>query len=156
MSSNPTLATTAFKMSGQQERAWLEQEAGIPQIAQCVIVLEGELKVEKLKQALERTIEKYEILRTVFRKQTGMKLPFQVIENQPDFRLEEVQNPELEERLRREHESRGDLEHGPTVRALLSSTSGGLRLALTVSALCADASTLRNLCSQLASYYGAG
>ena len=155
MSSNPTLATAAFKMSSQQERAWLEHEAGIPQIAQCIIALEGEAKVEKLKRALEHTIEKYEILRTVFRKQTGMKLPFQVIENQPAFDWEEVANHDMEERLRREHQSHWDLEHGPTVRALLSSTSGGFRLALMVSPLSADALTLKNLCSQLASYYGA-
>src|SRR5881394_3285412 len=56
--------------------------------------------------------------------------------------------------LIRERESGWDVENGPSVRALLISTSTGTRLALTLPAFCADASTLKSLFLELASGYG--
>jgi hypothetical protein len=53
MSSNPTLATAAFKLSSQQERAWLQYESGVPAVAQCVIALEGNVNGEKLQGTLQ-------------------------------------------------------------------------------------------------------
>src|SRR5437867_12691647 len=125
MSSNPTLASAAFKLSSQQERAWLQHESGAPQFAQCVIELGGEINVEKLKPALQELIAKYEILRTVFRRQTGLKLPFQVIQEDPKFRFEHVSVGDIELLFSRDRESPWELETGPSVRALLVITPAG-------------------------------
>src|SRR6266700_5560518 len=153
MSSNPTLATAAFKLSSQQERAWLQHESGTPQIAQCVIELDGEVDAERIKRALQQLVAKYEILRTVFRRQTGIKLPFQIIQEDPQFRFEHVLNDDMELLLRRDRESPWELETGPSLRVLLVTTPAGSRLALTLSAFCADASTLKNLSLELATSY---
>ena len=76
MSSNPPLATAAFRISSQQERAWLENEHGLPQFAQCLIRIEGPVDVDRLKSVLHSIVERYEILRTVPRRQTGVKSSF--------------------------------------------------------------------------------
>jgi len=153
MSSNTTLATAAFKLSSQQERAWLQHEGGIPQFVQCVIGLDGEVDVERIKRALQQLVAKYEILRTVFRRQTGIKLPFQAIQEDPQFRFEHVLNDDMELLLRRDRESPWELEAGPSLRALLVTTPAGSRLALTLPTLCADGSTLKNLSLELATSY---
>src|SRR6266567_3878700 len=153
MSSNPTLATAAFKLSSQQERAWLQHESGTPQFAQCVVGLDGEVDVERINRVLQQLVAKYEILRTVFRRQTGIKLPFQIIQEDPQFRFEHVLNDDMELLLRRDRESPWELETGPSLRVLLVTTPAGSRLALTLSAFCADASTLKNLSLELATSY---
>src|SRR5215468_3125135 len=90
MSSNPTLATAAFKLSLQQERAWLHHETGVPTFAHCIVAIDGNLDVERLKGALQQLVSEFEILRTVFRRQTGIKLPFQVIQEQAPIRFEQL------------------------------------------------------------------
>src|ERR1700675_4072292 len=104
MSSNTTssLATAAFRLSSQQERAWLEHERGAQQFAQCTIAIEGPLEIERLKAALKLAVTKYEILRTVLRRQTGVKLPFQVIHEDATFHFEQEAGGKIEELLRRE------------------------------------------------------
>jgi len=154
MSSNPTLSTAAFKLSSQQERAWRQHEAGVSAFAQCVIAIDGDVNVDRLKSTLRQLIAKYEILRTVFRRQTGVKLPFQVIQETPELRFEQVSGNDIDGILSRERESGWDLENGPSVRALLISTSAGTRLALTLPAFCADASTLKSFSLELAAGYG--
>ncbi|MGE5737207.1 MAG: condensation domain-containing protein, partial [Acidobacteriota bacterium] len=81
MSSNPTFATAAFRLSTQQKRAWLEHNQGLAQHAQCAISLAGPLDVAKLQRSLQQLISKYEILRTALRRQPGVQLPFQVIQD---------------------------------------------------------------------------
>src|SRR6266496_3828314 len=153
MSPNPTLATAAFKLSSQQERAWLQHEAGVPAFAQCVMAIEGAVDVEALKRAWHQVVSKYEILRTAFRRQTGIKLPFQVIREEGEFQFEQVSGEDINGMLRREREFAWDLENGPSVRAVLITTSAGTRLAVTVPAFCADASTLKNVFLELAASY---
>jgi amino acid adenylation domain-containing protein len=153
MSSNSTLATAAFKLSSQQERVWLQHENGAPQFAQGVIGFDCEVDVERLKRALQQLVAKYEILRTRFRRQTGIKLPFQVIQEGTQFRFEQITNGEIELLLRRDRESPWELESGPAIRALLATTPSGSRLAITLPALCADSSTLKNLFLELAAGY---
>jgi amino acid adenylation domain-containing protein len=149
MSSNPTLATAAFKLSSQQERAWLQHEAGVRAYAQCIIAITGSVDTAKLQQALQQLVSEYEILRTVFRRQTGIKLPFQVIQEQSQVLFEHAQNGNVADLARRDHESAWDLENGPTLRA----TMVGSKLILTLPAFCADSSTLKNLYLQLAARY---
>ena len=138
MSPNPTLASAAFRLSAQQERAWSEQERGIAQFAQCVVRIEGQLDVARLKQAISSVVGKYEILRTVLRRQAGVKLPFQVILEEPNFSFVQVPTGDVEALLRSERESLAGLEEGPTLRALLIADmallSNGGKLAIVVQA----------------------
>src|SRR5215467_12982945 len=148
MSSNPTLATAAFKLSSQQERAWLQHEAGVPTFAQCVIAMDGGVDAGRLARALQQLVSEYEILHTVFRKQTGIKLPFQVIQRDAAFRFETSTDP-ADSLLQRDREAARDLQNGPT----LCATHAGSKLLLTLPAFCADGSTLRNLFVELATKY---
>src|SRR5437867_3533472 len=124
MSSNPTLATAAFRISSQQERTWLERERGVQPFAQCVIRIEGPLDASKLESVLRQVVTRYEILRTVLRRQTGVKLPFQVIRDEAQLHFAQVAaNDEIEELLWREREALPGAEEGPALRALLIAAS---------------------------------
>src|SRR6266508_179500 len=90
MSSNPTLATAAFRISSQQERAWSQQEKGARLFAQCVVRLRGPVDPARLQRTLESAIANYEILRTELRKQTGVKLPFQIIQEKAELRFQQL------------------------------------------------------------------
>jgi amino acid adenylation domain-containing protein len=152
-----SLATAAFRLSAQQERAWLEHERGAQQFAQCAIVLEGPLDVARLKEALQQAVSKYEILRTGLRRQTGIKLPFQVIREEAAFHFEQApgDKSDIEDLLLRERDSLLNAEGDHTPRALLvASGAGGYKLALTVPVFCADHETLKNLFREIAAGYG--
>src|SRR5215469_17899456 len=157
MSSNPTMANAAFKLSLQQERAWLEHEAGVPQLVEGVIGFDSAPDPQKIRQAIGDVVENYEILRTVFRRQTGIKLPFQIIQEKPAFRFEQISADDLDEVVRLEREMPWDFENGPSLRALLALNPSRPHLILTLPALCADVSTLKNLVLEIgASYQGKG
>ncbi|GAB4190120.1 MAG: hypothetical protein Fur006_31930 [Coleofasciculaceae cyanobacterium] len=70
-----------FRLSPQQKRLWQLQEAGNhqPYRAHCAVLIEGNLKPEILKAALQDVINRHEILRTTFRVLEGMNIPLQVI-----------------------------------------------------------------------------
>jgi amino acid adenylation domain-containing protein len=152
MSSNPLLATAAFRLSSQQERAWSQHERGLVQFAQCIVRLDGPLDIAKLQEVLRQVVLKHEILRTVLRRQSGIKLPFQVIQEEAAFHLEKWADQNAEELLRKEREilASGD----QPLRALLA-TSGpeSHTLILTLPVFCADSSTLKTLCREIAAVY---
>ncbi len=156
MSSNPTLATAAFRLSTQQERAWTQQERGVQTFAQCVIGVAGPVDVARLRKALTDAVAKYEILRTVLRRQTGVKLPFQVIQEKAELHFE--QGGEASDALlQRERESVSNVADGAVLRALLvASRPERHTLVLTLPAFCADVSTLKSLAAEIASAYGSG
>jgi amino acid adenylation domain-containing protein len=149
-----SLATAAFRLSTQQERGWLEHERGARQFAQCAIGIEGPLDLERLKTALQQAVAKYEILRTVLRRQTGVKLPFQVIQEDAAFHFEQEAGGKIEDHLRRERESL-NAEDSSALRTLLISTSAERHtLVLTLPVACADYETLENLFREIAAGYG--
>src|SRR5437868_6180489 len=152
MSSNPLLATAAFRLSSQQERAWSQHERGVAQFAQCAIRLDGPLDIAKLQEALRQVVLKYEILRTVLRRQTAIKLPFQVIQEESAFRFQQRPHQNAEELLRKEREATASGDQ--PLRALLA-TNGpeSNTLILTLPVFCADSSTLKTLCREIAAAY---
>src|SRR5215467_15775987 len=85
MASNSTMAPAAFRLSPQQERSWQQTSKGIPATAQLCVRLRGECDGAKLAHAVTTVVSNYEILRTVLRRQSGVRLPFQVILNEPRF-----------------------------------------------------------------------
>src|SRR5262249_30298632 len=145
-----------FRLSLQQERAWSQHERGVPQIAQAVVRITGSADEPKLREVLRAIVTRYEILRTHFRKQTGVKLPFQVIQEEPELHFEHLSGNDAEssDLVCRERNLRRDLEHGPSLRAVLFSIRPDQhRLILTLPAFCADAATLRNLAHEVRSVY---
>src|ERR1035438_5528208 len=85
--SNNTVA--GFRLSTQQERLWSQQTGSASAFwAECELLVEGPLDAAKLQAVVRGVVERHEILRTVFHRQTGLKLPFQVILETPDFAWE--------------------------------------------------------------------
>ncbi len=151
-----------FQLSAQQKRVWHLQENGQPLAAQVALGLEGPLDADRLRGALEKVVERHEILRTGFLRPAGMKFALQVVHGDAKPKWEQVDlrsvaPAELEARL------------GPVLAAAkldLGTESGMVHaflailpanhniLVLTLPALCADAATLKNLVSELVQFYG--
>src|SRR6266480_702297 len=76
-----------FWLSPQQKFTWtIEQEVlRLSSRAVCLVALHGSLDVDRLRDSLRELVSRHEILRTVFRRQTGMKVPFQVVLESCDF-----------------------------------------------------------------------
>ncbi|HKD01371.1 MAG TPA: condensation domain-containing protein, partial [Terriglobales bacterium] len=156
--------SAGFRLSAQQERVWAQlygAEAG-PCCASATILIEGPLEVDRLHEALRRLVSRHEILRTLFHRQAGLKLPFQVIRDSAEplwnFAGLGERGAEAEgerQRLLRDLRSRPfDLEQGPTFRALLAELAADRhRLTLDLPVLCADASSLENLTQELGREY---
>ena len=156
-----------FPLSPQQKRLWqLQQQDGQTYAAQSAIQIKGKLDRETLKQALQRIIERHEILRTNFHYLPGMTLPVQVISQnnaEPEltclvlsgFNYAE-QEARMTECLRQARLSPFDLSHGPLLRLSLVELSPDLHvLHITLPSLCADTRTLQNFLEELSSAYAA-
>src|SRR5581483_7848900 len=147
---------TGFRLSSQQERAWAQQQrsGSAAYKAQCAILLEGPVDGSRLRQALRQVVSRHEILHTVFHRQPGVKVPFQVIRETVEVCWEQVDgtslgglNPEEEaERLLAQARQREvDFENGPIVWAcLVAFAPQKSMLLLTVPALCSDGRGLQN------------
>ena len=153
-----TTVVEGFRLSPQQRRLWkLQQDtpAGPSAFAsQVVLLLEGELRNEMLRGAVERLCARHESLRTVFRRLPGVALPVQVVRDQVSFswRALNISKSEktVEEWLELETRRSFDYEHGPLVRAtLLKLSSDRHLLSITTPTLCADRRTLSNLVGEL-------
>ena len=71
-----------FRLSPQQKHLWQLQETDkLPYRSQCAVLIEGNLDISSLKLALEKVVNRHEILRTNFHCLPGMSIPFQVIRN---------------------------------------------------------------------------
>src|SRR5262245_42239928 len=154
-----------YRISSQQKRLWLSPQDNLAYRAQCAILLEGRLRVENLKAALEKIVARHEILRTTFYRPNGVKFPFQVIadESAPSWREIDLnglradqQDSRIEELYREERSRPFDLERGPLFRSTLIALSADRHtLLLTLPSLCADARTLGNLTREISHFYGA-
>src|SRR5450755_4120589 len=125
--SNNTVA--GFRLSTQQERLWSQQTGSAsPFWAECELLVEGPLDSGKLRDVVRGVVERHEILRTVFHRQTGLKLPFQVILETHDFAWEVADITGLPDSVQREkvrnlvrHRDEGfDLEKGPALHVVLA------------------------------------
>ncbi|MCA1991714.1 MAG: condensation domain-containing protein [Coleofasciculus sp. S288] len=79
-----------FLLSPQQKQFWLLQHNSQVYRNQCAILLEGNLKIEVLKAALQQVVDRHEILRTTFHWTRGIKLPIQVITHDSHFSIQEI------------------------------------------------------------------
>ena len=145
-------ASTGFWLSPQQKLAWrLQQEAlRKPARAACLISLHG-VDAERLQESLRQLVARHEILRTVFRRQTGMKVPFQVVLETADVDWEQIQSaPDLEALFVAEQFREYNPEAGPVLRAILAAAGQDQSaLILSIPLMCADARSLEILVQEL-------
>ena len=149
-----------FPLSPQQRRLWQLQRGGGAQgfRAQCAVEFVGELDPRALAAALRRVVRRQEILRTSFRLLPGMNVPLQVIEEGDAVAFDADADPyekmpreQFIERLFEEDAAtQAPLERGPALRARVARTAAGGVLLLSLPALCADRSGLRNLAAEVA------
>ncbi|MFG6101397.1 amino acid adenylation domain-containing protein [Leptothoe sp. EHU-05/26/07-4] len=150
-----------FRLSPQQKQLWLLQQSGGAYCAQCILRIEGNLQVEILKSALQKVIDRHEILRTYFHRQPGIKIPIQVINNSGvflyrEFSQHDQQDSSVEELCQNERQSIFDFEQGPFLHiSLLRESSSQWLLIITLPSLCADSCSLRNLVKELGDLYAA-
>src|SRR5437868_749382 len=93
--------TAGYWLSPQQKHAWSLTDAGIPAMAVVLVSIEGEVKAETVAEALRAIVSRHEILRTVFRRPAGMKVPFQVILDSAKASFETADLCKLEDPQRR-------------------------------------------------------
>ncbi|HKD02046.1 MAG TPA: amino acid adenylation domain-containing protein, partial [Terriglobales bacterium] len=157
-------STAGFWLSPQQKRVWWLQSGKVPLNAVCALSLEGPLEPEGLRLALKKAVVRHEILRTVFLRQPGMKVPFQVIRENLEPRWQaldiraldpERQAAKMDEIFAGEQGSIFALESGPIVRATLAQlASARWALVLSLPALCGDFRSLENLVREIGLLYG--
>ncbi len=157
-----------FRLSPQQQHIWRLQngQGGRDFVVQCSVEIEGALDRERLRRALERAVERHEILRTTFPLLPGMSLPVQVVHETGAVELAERGLASIagmageeweaarERLLEAERATPFDLAAGPLVRAaLLDLGPARHALLLTLPALAADTPSLRRLAGELARSY---
>jgi amino acid adenylation domain-containing protein len=156
-----------FRLSPQQQRLWLLQEAAqhTPYRVQCAILIEGGLDRSVLQAAIQQVVDQHEILRTVFELVPGLTIPVQVI---GDYAIQLDVAADLSDLPQDEQEARVtarfaalrqrpfDFTNGPLLHLeLLKLAEDRHSLLVGLPAVCADAITLRNLLETLARTYTA-
>ena len=148
-----------FRLSSQQRALWLQQQEGVHGHAQCAVLIEGPLHRDRLRAALETLVERHEILRTTLHLQPGVKVPLQVIQEEPEVLWEIAAAPDagpatLDRILKQERRRPFDLAELPVLRALLLELAPDRHLlVLTLPALAADGRTLLALLGEMSSLY---
>jgi len=152
-----------FRLSSQQKHLWEVQQDSLAYGALCTIMLEGHLSVALLKAAVQSVIDRYEILRTAFRRVPGMTLPLQVptASYTPIWRyldlgqLASAQQTTIAEQLfQAEQRIAFDVAQNPLLRVtLLFLSIDRALLMVSLPALCADAWTLTNLMREISNAY---
>src|SRR5438067_4485101 len=160
-----TNAIAGFRLSQQQERVWTQWQAKPAAHfgAQCVVMVEGLLDLPKLRVSAEKLVARHEILRTSFQRQSGLKLPFQVIReagsahwDDIDFRYHPAssQQEKLEEVFQETAGRNVDFDQGPGLRVVVAALAKDRHaVILSVPALCGDARSLGNIVDELWSVY---
>lgn len=145
-----------FPLSPQQKRLWLLQQENQSYQAGCAILLQGNLQVEVLQAALQKVISRNEILRTSFHRPKGMKIPIQVIENHSKVCLQELSLgngdfPGIEEVFASSIAQSDSFWQ----TQLIKLATNDYVLVISLPALCADRTTLKNLVAEISRCYAA-
>jgi amino acid adenylation domain-containing protein len=113
-----------YRLSPQQERLWALGRASCP--THCTVSLEGALDLGTLRAALQRMVDRHEILRTSFRRPAGADVVLQRITPEVAASLTQVdlsaleqplQDEEVARRLQEDQARAFELEQGLGLRA---------------------------------------
>ncbi|MBD2044454.1 amino acid adenylation domain-containing protein [Coleofasciculus sp. FACHB-64] len=156
-----------FRLSLQQKYLWLLQQDSATYCAQCAILIKGNLKTRALKEAVQQIINRHEILRTIFHREPGIKIPIQVVSDRINITTwhssnltncnPQEQEAKIEAVLQEERRSISTSEPtGSLLRASLITLSDDKHiLIVTLPSLCADSWTLKNLVQEISQGYAA-
>ncbi|MEH1968903.1 non-ribosomal peptide synthetase [Nostoc sp.] len=152
-----------FPLSPQQKHLWLLQQGSNLYRSQCAILIEGDIEIEILKEALQKVIDRNEILRTSFHRPRGLKIPIQVIETNSNVLLNEhtlenkfSQDEEIEALFEKKKEQSVNLKQEKLLNIeLLKCSSKKYLLFINLPSLCADYKTLKNIAHEISQYYTA-
>jgi amino acid adenylation domain-containing protein len=157
--------TEGYRLAPQQKHLWSLQQDSQTYRSQCAILLQGDLKVGRLREALQDLVDNYEILRTTFHSEPTAQTVMQVIaaDSTPGWREVDLESHNLQEQeqqiaalFRQEGESGFDFEHGPLLKVCLARLASDKQLLLiNLPALCADSLTLKNIVHLVGRYYSA-
>jgi len=155
-------ATTGFWLSPQQEFT-VKSQPSTGQGAVCLVSLEGPVSAGRLQDSLREMVARHEILRTVFRRQPGLKVPFQVVLETAEVAWQQIDLGRLDQseydsqvgRLFHAERTRSRrLEDGPVLWAqLITRDSDRSSLILSLPALSADAQSFKMLVREIALIY---
>ena len=130
----------------------------------CLVSLKGTVDAVRLRSALADVVSRHEILRTVFRRQAGMKMPFQVVQDAISVDWQQVDlsafsDTEQRQRiggvLEAEQWREFDPASAPVLRGLFFECGNDRSaLILSVPSLCVDAPSFRMLVDEMAALYG--
>lgn len=161
----PNKITQGFRLSPQQKRLWSLQKYSSAYFAQCAVLVEGNLKQEVLKAALQQVIIRHGILRTTFHCLPGMKIPVMDVENSSilswdNINLSHYEPKEISSKLAELFQAAAsltlDFEHGTMLHiSLLTLSVNKYILLISLPSLCADTSTLKNLVTEISNSYSA-
>jgi len=155
-----------FRLSPQQKHLWQQQKMDNQSYCtQGFILIQGSLDATTLQMALEKVVERYEILHTTFHIVPGMTFPLQCIAapgqvmlSQYDLRhlSSERQQQEIERLFNAAQYTSWQLQHGPLFSAsLLLLEPQKYMLLLRLSAFCADVTSLAILTREISAAYSA-
>jgi hypothetical protein len=160
--SNEIPAIGGFRISPQQHRLWALslRDSASAYCSQCLLVVEGGIQLETLRDAVRRVVGRHEILRTTFHTLPGLTVPVQVVGDGAMFEWRTVDlsgvGPQALDAtldgLRRDERVRPfDAAAGPLVR-VAAATLGPETFALVVtcSGLCADGASLHQFTREIA------
>jgi amino acid adenylation domain-containing protein len=162
-----TTIVEGFRLSPQQRRLWrLQQDATLDVLgfgSHLALLLEGELRSDALRDALQKVCGRHESLRTTFRRLPSVVMPVLSVDESltPSWHMVDLSGTEEREQAARKEEllalesrRRFDYENGPLVHATLFVLSPGRHLlSVSLPALCADRRTLSNLSAELSKCY---
>ncbi|MBU7581848.1 MAG: amino acid adenylation domain-containing protein [Nostoc sp. TH1S01] len=152
-----------FRLSPQQKRIWnLQKDSSVYRV-QAAISIEGSLKVNFLKLALEKVINRHGILRTSFIKPPGIKTPIQTINAQGLLFWQEIDSSDhayleqlnqVESLYQQERLIPWDFEQGSLLRTYLIKLSLNKSiLLLNLPAICADSFSVKTLVQEISQCY---
>ena len=154
-----------FRLSPQQKHLWLLEQDSLAYRAQCAIQIEGNIDAKVLKQTLEQIVARHEILRTLFYRKPGIKIPIQVIADQGKISWNQVTimglNPrdksdKIEQLLQEQRNVNFNFEQPSLLQSCLLTLAVDLHsLLITLPALYADSWTLKNLVKEIGKTYEA-
>ncbi|MBW4647068.1 MAG: amino acid adenylation domain-containing protein [Goleter apudmare HA4340-LM2] len=152
-----------FKLSPQQKRLWLQQQNSTAYRAQLAILIEGNLNVKLIQEALHQLVERHEIFRTTFLELNKITTPIQFIGNFDGISWQyldlstcqnQKQQKKIDNFLASENEYVFDLKQFPILRpTLITLSKQKYVLVISLHSIYADAWTLKNLVREISILY---
>jgi amino acid adenylation domain-containing protein len=149
--------SAGYELSPQQKQLFAQKQENAT--AGVALLFHDDTNGEKLRDAVAALVERHEILRSVFQRRTGMKVPFQVLRENGEFRWSEVDLSSIDEseqegRVRQVLDSLTvDIENGPVLHASWLKLGASRQvLVLAFSVLCVDEVSLDLIASEIGAH----